>query len=214
MYQHGNNKLSMRTSMGYVRRSRSIFVILLILGITSIFGFGLHQWLGYKSANWYTTLGDDYNDAIKNLYSKEPEKGVDQLKKLMVTDSSYGILATLQYASYLCMNKDYVQAGQMYQSISDNKSAPQIFRDFAGLMAVSASLNAKEVDGDAAIQRLKAYMDTAPMFKPTAQLMLGSLYLSMGQKENAHQEFNAVITSFQATQDSREAAKMLLVLAS
>ncbi len=145
----------------------------------------------------YKTKGEETRTAnlVAALEKKEsdPKAGLQALEELAEKNqgTTQALMARLQAAAALAQQGRTEEAMKIYESLADDQSAGQIFRDLAALSAAQTGLDTG--DPAALEKKLEALRKEDNAFRFSAEEYAGNLALREGDREKAKAVFQRLL---------------------
>ena len=144
---------------------------------------------------------DNLTIAAANEYDKavgsDGENRVKLLQKIVDSNNNniFKVMAQLKLAEIAGKNKDFNKAAYYYKDAFKNNKAPQEHADYAELMLIKTEILLKKNKDSENILLLENYINSKKIFKNLARLYLASIYIDNGQKKEAQNQLNYLLTN-------------------
>jgi hypothetical protein len=197
-----------------VRKNLAVYGKLLFLtALLFILISTIYVWWNNNRENKLNSLSSDYFTAINKFMTGKPDEAISLLDKLGNSgEESYAAVASLNVAMISSFNGKDDIAFEHYKKIAEGKGFDKVYRDFASFMVIGTGLNAKKINIDEAISKLNAYIANNPIFEAAALEELALLYIQKQDKKLAKETLDRLATKSDVNQETRERAKLLMVL--
>ncbi len=191
-----------------LRRYGAFLILAMLL---TLVGVGIYQKWQERQQAAAETLGEKFIAAQKATQVPLPPKDLPEQFRAIAGSGSegYRVLATLHLAAIDWAAGRHSQALAEWQSVQDDKSAPQLLRDLAVLSSVQQQIDT----GDAAALKaqLVPIVQGGGAFRPLALETQALLDLKLGRMKEARGVLHGLGDDPAASQELRQLAQNLLL---
>ena len=151
-----------------------------------------HYFWQQHNDNLTIAAANEYDEAV----GADSENRVKLLQKIVDSNNNiFKVMAQLKLAEIADKNKDFHKAAYYYKEVVKNNKAPQEHADYAELMLVKTEILLKKNKDSENILLLENYINSKKIFKNLARFYLASIYIDNGQKKEAQNQLNYLLTN-------------------